>query len=99
MFEKSCCAAEMFPDCKSLPSWLKAWAIGLPEDADDVALEVGEFCCKVAKSACAAERLPDCNAWPSCWNSFWNDCCGLVTDWLFELNKLLLRMPAMDMAL
>src|SRR5580698_1686210 len=96
MFEKSCWAAERFPDCRSLPSWLKAWAAE-PLPAAAVELADGEFCCKVAKSAWAADRLPDCRAWPSCWNSCRNCCCELLMAWLLELNRVLLRMPAMDM--
>src|SRR5579863_5708216 len=100
MVEKSCCAAERFPDCRSLASCWKAWAIGLLLCGDAAEVACGEFFSKVAKSDCAADRFPADKSFPNCWISCCNCCFLLVA--LAESRRskrLVLEIPETDIKL
>src|SRR5208283_1243056 len=103
MVEKSCCAPDRLPDCRSWASCWNACAMGLLlllllAVVDAVELFCGTNCCNVAKSDWAADRLPDCRSWPSCWNSCRIFCPLSWTFWWLKSNRLPLEIPDTDIA-
>src|SRR5271155_5388248 len=96
MVEKSCCAPDRFPDCRSWANCWKAWAMGLL--FCDVDVVCGASFCNVAKSACAAERFPADKSCPNCWTSCCTCCfwlCGPADS--SKSKRLLLEIPETDM--